>query len=173
MCASIYGIDIQSATAEIRRGIKEDRKKERKKKPQSKNIMACPIPQGSHKNIWTFGKDTRQEGYCLTRHEQLYTVKTNSSEILSMTVRNCCYIDFVFIKYWTATDQIWLANTDRLTTSATDRPLTVHAKAFCCDIFFFFAAGAYSRLLWPPNRAGRYILQLWFLSSSFFFPRLF
>jgi len=51
MCASIYGIDIQSATAEIRRGIKEDRKKERKKKPQSKNIMACPIPQGSHKNI--------------------------------------------------------------------------------------------------------------------------
>jgi len=34
-----YG-DIQSATAEIRRGKKEDRKK----KPQGKNIMACPIP---------------------------------------------------------------------------------------------------------------------------------
>jgi len=28
--------------AEIRRGKKEERKK--KKKPQSKNIMACPIP---------------------------------------------------------------------------------------------------------------------------------
>jgi len=35
-------VDIQSATAEIRRGKKiEDRKK---KKPQGKNIMACPIP---------------------------------------------------------------------------------------------------------------------------------
>jgi len=35
--------DIQSATAEIRRGKKEERKKERKK-PQGKNIMACPVP---------------------------------------------------------------------------------------------------------------------------------
>jgi len=35
--------DIQSATAEIRRGKKmiEERKK---KKPQGKNIMVCPIP---------------------------------------------------------------------------------------------------------------------------------
>jgi len=33
-------VDIQTATAEIRRGKKEDRKK---KKPQGKNIMACPI----------------------------------------------------------------------------------------------------------------------------------
>jgi len=31
--------DIQSAAAEIRQGKKEDRKK----KPQGKNIMACPI----------------------------------------------------------------------------------------------------------------------------------
>jgi len=38
MCGSMA--DIQSATAEIRQGKKEDRKK---KKPQSKNIMACPI----------------------------------------------------------------------------------------------------------------------------------
>jgi len=30
--------DIQSSTAEIRRG-----KKDRKKKPQGKNIMVCPI----------------------------------------------------------------------------------------------------------------------------------
>jgi len=35
--------DIQSATAEIRRG-KKKKKKERKKKPQGKNIMVCPIP---------------------------------------------------------------------------------------------------------------------------------
>jgi len=33
---------IQSAIAEIRRGKKED-EEERKKKPQDKNIMACPI----------------------------------------------------------------------------------------------------------------------------------
>jgi len=32
--------DIQSAAAEIRR---EKEKKERKKKPQGKNIMVCPI----------------------------------------------------------------------------------------------------------------------------------
>jgi len=39
MCGSMA--DIQSATAEIRRGKKKtDRKK---KKPQGKNIMACPI----------------------------------------------------------------------------------------------------------------------------------
>jgi len=38
-------VDIQSANTEIRRGKKEVRKKERKKKkPQIKNIMACPIP---------------------------------------------------------------------------------------------------------------------------------
>jgi len=33
--------DIQSATAEIRQGKK--RKKEERKKPHDKNIMACPI----------------------------------------------------------------------------------------------------------------------------------
>jgi len=37
MCGSMA--DIQSATAEIRRGKKEERKK-----PQGKNIMVCPIP---------------------------------------------------------------------------------------------------------------------------------
>jgi len=40
MCGSTA--DIKSATAEIRRGKKEDRYK--MKKPQGKNIMACPIP---------------------------------------------------------------------------------------------------------------------------------
>jgi len=33
-------VDIQSPTAEIRRGKKEERKK---KKPQDENIMVCPI----------------------------------------------------------------------------------------------------------------------------------
>jgi len=40
MCGSIA--DIQSVTAEIRRGKKEEEGK--KKKPQGKNIMVCPIP---------------------------------------------------------------------------------------------------------------------------------
>jgi len=39
-------VDIQSATAEIRRGKKRERQKKKKKKPQGKNIVACAIPQG-------------------------------------------------------------------------------------------------------------------------------
>jgi len=42
-------VDIQSETAEIRRG-KKRRRKMKKKKPQGKNIMVCPITQGDHKN---------------------------------------------------------------------------------------------------------------------------
>jgi len=36
-------VNIQSPTAEIRRGKKRRRKKERKKKKQDENIMVCPI----------------------------------------------------------------------------------------------------------------------------------
>jgi len=38
-------VNIQSPTAEIRRGKKKERRKkeERKKKPQHENIMVCPI----------------------------------------------------------------------------------------------------------------------------------
>jgi len=43
MCKSM--VDIQSPTAEFRRGQK---KKERRKKPQGKNIMACPITESGH-----------------------------------------------------------------------------------------------------------------------------
>jgi len=43
MCGSM--VDIQSPTAEIRRGKKE----EERQKPQGKNIMVCPITQGNHK----------------------------------------------------------------------------------------------------------------------------
>jgi len=39
MCGSMA--EIQSATAEIRRGKKIE---DRKKKPQDENIMVCPIP---------------------------------------------------------------------------------------------------------------------------------
>jgi len=36
-------INIQSPTAEIRRGKKRKKKEERKKKKQDENIMVCPI----------------------------------------------------------------------------------------------------------------------------------
>jgi len=42
--------DIQSASAEIRRGKKERKVQERKKKPQGKNIMSASATQGSHNN---------------------------------------------------------------------------------------------------------------------------
>jgi len=42
MCGSMA--DIQSATAEIRRGKKEEERNHR-----MKNIMVCPIPQGDNK----------------------------------------------------------------------------------------------------------------------------
>ena len=44
MCRSM--VDIQSPTAEIRRGKKEDRRK----KLQGKNVMVCPITYGDHNN---------------------------------------------------------------------------------------------------------------------------
>jgi len=45
MCGSM--VDMQSATAQIRRGNKRRRK--RKKKPQDENIMSVSATQGGHK----------------------------------------------------------------------------------------------------------------------------
>jgi len=44
MCGNM--VDVQSATAEIRRGIKnkEERRRKKKKETTGKNIMAWPIP---------------------------------------------------------------------------------------------------------------------------------
>jgi len=42
MCGNM--VDIQSATAENRRGKKKKKEVDRKKKLQDENIMACPIP---------------------------------------------------------------------------------------------------------------------------------
>jgi len=36
--------DIQSAAAEIRRGIKKERRRRKKNKPQHENIYGLPIP---------------------------------------------------------------------------------------------------------------------------------
>jgi len=41
MCQSM--VNIQSPTAEIRRGKKEEEEERRKKKKQDENIMDCPI----------------------------------------------------------------------------------------------------------------------------------
>jgi len=46
MCGSMA--DIQSPTAEIRRGNEEEEERRKKKKPEGKNIMVCPIPYGDH-----------------------------------------------------------------------------------------------------------------------------
>ena len=46
MCQSI--VNIQSPTAEIRRG----KKRRRRKKKQDENIMVCPITQGDHKYVY-------------------------------------------------------------------------------------------------------------------------
>jgi len=42
-------VDIQSATAEIRRGNKTD--KRRKKKPQDDNIISASATEGGHKKV--------------------------------------------------------------------------------------------------------------------------
>jgi len=47
MCESI--VDIESQTAEIRRGKKtERRRRRRRRRNHRENIMACPITQGGH-----------------------------------------------------------------------------------------------------------------------------
>jgi len=51
MCGSV--VDIQSPTAEIRRGKKEE--EEDRQKSQGKNIMACPIPWGGHSAVNRIG----------------------------------------------------------------------------------------------------------------------
>jgi len=48
MCQSM--VNIQSPTAEIRRGKKKKEEERRRKKKQDENIMVCPITQGDHKN---------------------------------------------------------------------------------------------------------------------------
>jgi len=55
MCGSM--VDIQSATAEIRRG-KKERKKERKNKLQDENIMSASATQIGHKSQSLFHRST-------------------------------------------------------------------------------------------------------------------
>jgi len=54
-----YGIDIHSATAEIRRGKKEERTRRKKKKKEKEettgqNIMSASATQGGHKKRFVF-----------------------------------------------------------------------------------------------------------------------
>ena len=52
MCRSM--VDIQSASAEIRRGIKKKKIEERRKKIQGKNIMSASAMQGGHNNYFFY-----------------------------------------------------------------------------------------------------------------------
>jgi len=52
-------VDIQSATAEIRRG-KKKKKEEERKKPQGKNIMSASATQSGHKQRSLFASGHQQ-----------------------------------------------------------------------------------------------------------------
>jgi len=43
-------VNIQSPTAEIRRGKRRRRRKKERRKKQDENIMVCPITYGDHNN---------------------------------------------------------------------------------------------------------------------------
>ena len=76
-------VDIHSATAEVRRGIKK------KKKKQDKNIMSASATQGGHKNINIYNihkysisnnmkKEKKQKRTLMTKHgikDQLWQQK--------------------------------------------------------------------------------------------------
>jgi len=64
MCGSM--VDIQSAAAEIRRGIKKDRKK-----AQGKNIMSASATQGGHKNSPSRHRRTTLSGYILATEARI------------------------------------------------------------------------------------------------------
>jgi len=69
-------VDIQSAAAEIRRGIKkEDRKIEDRKKSQGKNIMYASAMQGGH------NKSKQQKPKIVSKLNQ----KKNTHKMLNLT----------------------------------------------------------------------------------------
>ena len=71
----MYGsmVDIQSAAAEIRRGNKKDRRK----KPQGKNIMSASATQGGHKKYRKSNSEADEKQKATDKTEELivYTVK--------------------------------------------------------------------------------------------------
>ena len=79
MCSSM--VDIQSATAEIRRGKKEERKKGRLK-PQGKNMMSTSAMQGGHNNNNNNNKNNRS--ICKARNVSKHTESWR--EILTLTL---------------------------------------------------------------------------------------
>jgi len=66
-------VNIQSPTAETRRGKKEERtKKERKK--QGENIMVCPITYGNHNKHYTVHHGEAQRVSCASLLWPLYGI---------------------------------------------------------------------------------------------------
>jgi len=78
-------VDIQTATAENRRGKKKKKEEDRKKKkPQDRNIMACPIPQGGYKTKCTV---VRLRVYF--SYETEVIARTFRYQDVSFPARNC------------------------------------------------------------------------------------
>jgi len=65
-------VDIQSPTAEIRRG-----NKKRRKKKQDENIMVCPVAEGDH---------NKDHIHCLSQTKLLHSTKAGAS----ITIKNMC-----------------------------------------------------------------------------------
>jgi len=79
-------VDIQTATTENRRGKKKKKEEDRKKKkPQDRNIMACPIPQGGHKNE----VHSRSASGIYFSYETEVIARTFRYQDVSFPARNC------------------------------------------------------------------------------------
>ena len=61
MCENM--VDMQSATAQNRRGKKEERRKKKKKKPRQQNVMACPLLSkvGHKRDLYLRGVNERHD----------------------------------------------------------------------------------------------------------------
>jgi len=69
MCGSM--VDIQSAAAEIRRGLKKDRRK----KPQGKHVMSASATQGGHNKYRLLtGPRDRISNVCGSNIVDIYTL---------------------------------------------------------------------------------------------------
>jgi len=78
-------VNIQSPTAEIRRGKK--RKKKKKNKPQHENIMVCPITQGDHNYLPTKSSRWNTRTYYYVQNRNYICVDTEPRR--NKRKRNC------------------------------------------------------------------------------------
>jgi len=89
-------VDIQSATAEIRRGKEIERQKERNK-PHGKNIMACPIPQGGHNNDQLSNHDKPHIRQCLPHPLIMAALRSRCGHYIFALWFLSFYLSFLFL----------------------------------------------------------------------------